>query len=128
MKFINDDGSVFNAKPKFIEQMKMEKVDTQYDSGVVCERDGNYIIGYEMSGAEETFSIGQPVYDKDGNIMGWLGIGLFRHLNYSAEVRVPCEYWQICLPTEYCVVGKKVYTYWQKRSASPTGAESGDKE
>ena len=128
MKFINDDGSVFNAKPKFIEQIKMEKVDTQYDSGIVCERDGNYIIGYEMSGAEETFSIGQPVYDKDGNIMGWLGIGLFRNLNYSAEVRVPCEYWQICLPTEYCNVGKKVYTYWQNRKTSIVMAESEDKE
>jgi len=113
MKFINDDGSVFNAIPKFIEQMKMEKVDTQYNAGIVCEQDGNYIIGYEMSGAEKTFSIGQPVYDKDKNIMGWLGIGLFENLNYTAKIRVPCEYWQICLPTKFCEVGKQIYTYWQ---------------
>lgn len=113
MKFINDDGSVFNATPKFIEQMKMEKVDTQYNAGIVCEQDGNYIIGYEMRGAEKTFSIGQPVYDKDKNIMGWLGIGLFENLNYTAKIRVPCEYWQICLPTKFCEGGKQVYTYWQ---------------
>lgn len=118
---INDDGSVYNAKPKFIEQIKIKDMDRQYDAGVVCERDGNYIIGYEMQGAEETFSIGQPVYDKDKNIMGWLGIGLFKNLDYSAKVRVPCEYWQICLPTKFCEVGKQVYTYWQM-------AESEDKE
>jgi len=114
MKFIND-GSVFNVKPKFIEQMKMEKVDRQYDAGVVCENDGNYIIGYEMQGAEETFSIGQPVYDKDKNLMGYLGIGLYANLNYYTEgqIRIPVEHWIICLPTKYCEVGKRVYTYWQ---------------
>ena len=98
---------------KFIKQLKIKDVDIQYNAGVVCEENGNYIIGYEMKGAENTFSIGQPVYDKDKNIMGWLGIGLYSTLNYSAEVRVPCEYWQICLPTEFCKVGKQVYTYWQ---------------
>lgn len=102
------------AKPLFIGQIEEEKLATMYDTGIVCKDDGNFLIGYEMQGAEETFSIGQPVYDKDGNIMGWLGIGLFRCLNYSAKVKVPCEYWQICLPTKYCEEGKKVYTYWQK--------------
>lgn len=108
-------NSVYNAIPEFIEQLKIKvkDVDRQYNAGVVCEYNGNYIIGYEMKGAEETFSIGQPVYDKDKNIMGWLGIGLFEDLNYSANVRVPCEYWQICLPTKFCKVGKQVYTYWQ---------------
>lgn len=100
-------------KVMFIDQIKSENVTVAYDAGIVCEIDGNYIIGYEMQGAEKTFSIGQPVYDKDGNIMGWLGIGLFQNLDYSAEVRIPCEYWQICLPAKYCEKGKKVYTYWQ---------------
>lgn len=119
MKFINDDGSVYNAKPKFIEQIKIkDNMNTQYSAGMVCERNGNYIIGYEMQGAEETFSIGQPVYDKDNNIMGWLGIGLYEHLDYSAKVRVPCEYWQICLPTKFCEAGKQVYTYWQMQKRS----------
>ena len=107
--------------PKFIEQIKIKDMDRQYDAGIVCEKDGNYIIGYEMRGAEETFSIGQPVYDKDKNIMGWLGIGLFENLNYSAKIRVPCEYWQICLPTKFCEVGKQVYTYWQVTEVKPQG-------
>ena len=118
MRFINDDGSVYIAKPRFVEQIKMKNVATKYDAGTVCEIDGNFIIGYEMKGAEETFSIGQPVYDVDGNIMGWLGIGLYSSLNYSSEIRIPCEYWQICLPTKHCVVGKKVYTYWQYKAES----------
>lgn len=113
----------FDTKPKFIDQLKMEKVDTQYEAGVVCEKDGNYIIGYEMRGAENTFSIGQPVYDKDKNIMGWLGIGLFENLNYSAKVKVPCEYWQICLPTKFCEIGKQVYTYWQMTEFEPQKSE-----
>ena len=53
------------------------------------------------------------------NIMGWLGIGLFEILNYSAKVRVPCEYWQICLPTKFCETGKQVYTYWQMTGVEP---------
>ena len=117
--FYECDGSIYNAKPKFIEQLKIKDIDRQYNAGVVCENNGNYIIGYEMQGAEETFSIGQPVYDKDKNIMGWLGIGLFENLNYSAKVRVPCEYWQICLPTKFCEVGKQVYTYWQMAEIEP---------
>ena len=121
MKFINDDDSVYIMKMRFIDQLDMNdmmnNVATKYDSGTVCEKDGNFIIGYEMKGAEDTFSIGQPVYDVDGNIMGWLGIGLYSSLNYSSEIRIPCEYWQICLPTKHCVAGKKVYTYWQNKEA-----------
>lgn len=46
--------------------------------------------------------------------MGYLGIGLYESLNYGrTDVRVPCDYWQICLPTEHCKVNKQVYTYWQ---------------
>ena len=116
------------VKPLFLGQItEEESFATRYDAGVVCEREGHYIIGYEMRGAEETFSIGQPVYDKDGNVMGWLGIGLYRNLDYSTEImRVPCEYWEICLPTRYCEEGKKVYTYWQKHNGSQAGAESED--
>lgn len=119
------------VKPLFLGQIiqKRNPFATEYDAGVVYEREGHYIIGYEMCGAEKTFSIGQPVYDKDGNVMGWLGIGLYRNLDYSIEImRVPCEYWEICLPTRYCEKGKKVYTYWQQHNGSQTGAESEDKE
>ena len=117
MKFINNDGSVYNAEIKFIEQLKIKDVDVdgdrQYSAGIVCKEDGNYFVGYEMKGAKETFSIGQPVYDENKNIMGWLGIGLYNNLRYSANIKVPCERWQICLPTKFCKRGKQVYTYWQ---------------
>lgn len=98
---------------KFINQNSEQA--TTYDAGVVIEDNGEFIIGYEQKGAEETFSIGQPIYDIEGNIMGWLGIGLYDALDYATDknVRIPCEYWKICLPTEYCKRGKKVYTHWQ---------------
>lgn len=98
---------------KFVRQSSEQ--DTKYSAGVVSEDNGEFIVGYETMGAQATFSIGQPVYDIEGNIMGWLGIGLFENLDYATNknVRIPCEYWKICLPTKYCEVGKKVYTYWQ---------------
>ena len=85
---------------RFIDHYTDENVATKYSAGRVNKYGNGYMVAYEMEGAKETFSIGQPVYDKDKNIMGWLGIGLFENLNYSAKVRVPCEYWQICLPTK----------------------------
>ena len=100
---------------KFIHQLDC-KYDTSYDAGYVDKNGCDFIIDRATKGAEETFSIGQPVYDKDRNIMGWLGIGLFSFLNYDNEdVRIPVSYWKICLPTEFCEVGKEVYTYWQMK-------------
>jgi len=106
-------GKFVSQVYKFISQGSEQ--DTEFDAGIVLRDGGEFIIGYEMKGAENTFSIGQPVYDEDLNIMGWLGIGLFDALDYATDkdVRIPCEYWKICLPTKYCEVGKKVYTYWQ---------------
>lgn len=100
---------------KFIDHYKDEDVDTAYHAGRVIRYDNNFAIGYEMRGAEETFSIGQPVYDEDKNLMGYLGIGLYGALNYSSKIRIPVEHWVICLPTSYCEIGKKVYTYWQTK-------------
>lgn len=111
---------------RFIKQYDVEGIEiaTEFDAGKVCANDGEYIISYEMQGARETFSVGQPVFDKDGNLMGYLGIGVFNHLDYATTepIRIPVEYWKICLPTKHCEVGKKVYTYWQHK------AESEDKE
>ena len=104
---------------RFIDHYTDENVATKYSAGRVNKYGNGYMVAYEMEGAKETFSIGQPVYDKDKNIMGWLGIGLFENLNYSAKVRVPCEYWQICLPTKFCEAGKQVYTYWQMTGVEP---------
>lgn len=101
---------------RFIDCYKDENVETKYAAGYVSKYENEYIISYETMGANETFSIGQPVYDKDENIMGYMGIGLYRNLDYyseEAKVKIPVEHWTICLPTKYCVEGKSVYTYWQ---------------
>lgn len=99
---------------KFISQFGSgETLATEYDAGRVTKNGDQFCIGYEMSGAEETFSVGQPVYDKDFNLMGYLGIGFWRYLDYACDMRIPVEVWTVCLPTEHCIEGKKVYTYWQ---------------
>lgn len=106
---------------KFINQINQT---TEYDAGKVVDVDGHYAICYEMRGASETFSIGQPVYDEVGNVMGWLGIGLYPSLDYAVKgLRVPCDYWEICLPTKFCKLGKKVYTYWQEQAMKGDGIE-----
>jgi len=97
---------------QFVDYIESE-YPTQYSAGHIIQRYGDFIIAEEQAGARETFSIGQPVYDKDGNPLGYLGIGLYENLDYAVGVRVPVEYWRICLPTQDCVPGKKVYTYWQ---------------
>ena len=104
---------------KFTEQLNTEEeITTKYEAGNVTLYDGRFQIEWACKGAIETFSIGQPVYDKDGNIMGWLGLTLLGNLNYHTEtgIRVPVENWEICLPTEYCMPGKKVFTYWQNKA------------
>lgn len=107
----------FETISKFINQYNIKDIDmkTQYNAGIVCYNDGECIVGYSMQGAIETFSVGQPVFDKDGNLMGYLGVGVFSNLDYatSTPIRIPVEYWKICLPTKYCEDGKTVYTYWQ---------------
>lgn len=97
-----------------------EDHETKYDAGMVCRAEGDFIIGYEQKGAADTFSIGQPVYDGDQNLMGYLGVTVFRNLDYSTEsgIRIPVETWRICLPTKHCVEGKRVYTYWQNKEVN----------
>lgn len=92
-----------------------EKMVTKYDSGVVAEYGKGYIVAYEQKGASETFSIGQPVYDEEGNVMGYFGIGMYNSLDYANDIKekTPVEHWTICLPTKFCVSGKKIYTYYQ---------------
>ena len=113
---------------KFIDHYKDENVETKYDAGIVHEYGHGFVIAYGMKGAEDTFSIGQPVYDKDGNLMGYMGIGLYANLDYhtNGQVRIPVEHWSICLPTKHCIDGKRVYTYWQAKIEPQT--ESEDKE
>lgn len=97
---------------KFVDKCN-EKMATQYDAGKVLNNGNGFIIGFQTKGAEETFSVGQPIYDDDNNLMGYLGIGLYEHLDYATDIRIPCEHWKICLPTKYCIEGKHVNTYYQ---------------
>lgn len=88
----------------------------EYDAGRLSLHNGDFIVDHAMRGAEETFSIGQPVYTDEGELIGYLGIGLFGNLDYyldNLELRVPVEYWKICLPTKHCVPGVHVNTYYQ---------------
>ena len=90
----------------------------QYTAGHVTEHNGDYLITFQQAGAEMTFSVGQGVFDKDGNLMGYLGIGLFDRLDDANGygLRIPTMYWKICLPTEHCAKGKAVFTYWQNKA------------
>lgn len=113
-------GVLTNRAEKFIDHYKDENVETKYSAGTVSKRGGAFLVTFNQIGAEESFSIGQPVYDKENDIMGYLGIGLFEHLDYSTDgqIRIPVEAWMICLPTKHCKEGKKIYTYWQMKENS----------
>ncbi len=90
----------------------------EYDAGYVCKHGDEFFITDQQAGAEETFSISQSVFDKKGNLIGYLGISLLEHLEYcnSLGVRIPVEIWRICLPTQHCKQGVEIVTYWQKES------------
>lgn len=105
---------------RFIDQLEIGVDDSKlkYSAGIVYKEEHGFIVGYEQIGAQETFSIGQPVFNKDKELLGYLGIGLFRNLDYSAQERVPCEYWSICLPTDKCIENTKIFTYWQTKGKS----------
>lgn len=103
---------------EFIECHKDKNVETRYYAGRIGKdsKRGCFRVICQQYGAEESFSVGQPVYDENGNIMGYLGIGLCSDLDYAVNgIRIPVEYWEICLSTEHCMEGKRVYTYWQNK-------------
>ena len=112
---------------EFTEQNSIESGDLQYYGGRVAHNNGEQIIGQSKKGAEDTFSICQPVFDKDNNLLGYLGIGMYQHLNYSNspnKIDIPCYYWKICNPTKYCKVGIKAFTYWQNYNEIKKGENS----
>lgn len=101
---------------EFVKQNAIAENNLKYNAGNVYERDGIFLINGEQKGASDTFSVSQPIYDKDGNKMGYLGIGCFKALDYTHNPHnenIPVAFWQICNPTKFCEDGKKVYTYWQ---------------
>lgn len=117
-RFVEKPQKSRNEIMRFIGQYMNDDADTKYDAGIVSKSGDNFMIAYETFGAKETFSVGQPVYDKDNNLMGYLGIGVYNSLDYATEkpIRIPVEHWIICLPTKHCTEGKRVYTYWQMKA------------
>ena len=103
---------------RFVDQIKegINEERLKLSAGVIWRTaDDLFMIDGAQAGAEDDlFSIGQPVFDKDGNLMGYLGIGILRNLNYASdfEMNIPVEHWEVCRPTEHCKPGKKVFTYW----------------
>lgn len=103
---------------RFVNVYKNEDVETKYNAGKVYVKNGRCLVNGEQYGAEETFSIGQPVYDENGELLGYLGITLLENLGYSAEMRIPCDVWEICMPSKFCKHGTEIFTYWQNRERS----------
>lgn len=96
----------------FINEYKNKYDDLlQYYAGVICE-DGD--ITYQQAGAEETFSIGMPVYDMNNQEIGRLSVGLFDNLNYLADldIKIPVYTWRV---VGYKGKRQKIKTFYQVR-------------
>lgn len=87
----------------------------QYRAGEICE-DGD--ITNQQLGAEETFAIGMPIYDEEGNELGKLSIGLFKNLNYSTPptITIPVYTWRV--DGYRAAKRKRIYTYYQHNRKS----------
>lgn len=112
----NGDSSQRGMIKRFIDTCEVDEELLQYSAGIVAKYGSGFIVTYQQKGAEETFSIGQPVYDRARNKLGYLGLGMYKNLDYSgcrSGELIPCECWSICNPTSYCKHGVAVYTYWQ---------------
>lgn len=99
------------SRPDGVSTILSSKID--YDPGI-----NQYIIVQTYKELEETFSIGQPVYDCNYNLVGYLSIKLYASTytykkNDSELLKVPIYYWIVGNPTKYCKSGSYIYTYWQ---------------
>jgi len=101
----------------FIKEYKNKYDDKtlSYKAGYVYE---NGDISQQQRGAEETFSIGMPVYDENNNELGRLSIRLFKNLNYDApgiDIKIPVESWMI---DGYKGKAQPIKTFYQKIKSS----------
>jgi hypothetical protein len=90
---------------------KYDNKTLSYYAGEICQ-DGD--ITNQQRGAEETFCIGMPIFDEEGNELGKLSIGLFEDLNYSVldmEIKIPVETWRV--DGYKSDVRKRIKTYYQ---------------
>ena len=97
---------------RFIDEYKNDYSESlKYLAGEICEN-GN--ITNQQNGAEETFSVGMPVYSADGDELGRLSIGLFDNLDYSTDgIKIPVETWQV---KGYKGKRQKVKTFYQQQN------------
>lgn len=98
----------------FIDEYKTEydEKTLSYKAGEICE-EGD--ITNQQAGAEETFAIGMPIYDVNGNEIGKLGIRLFENLNYHTpdfNIKIPVYFWFV---ENYKGKRQTIKTYYQKR-------------
>jgi len=102
----------------FLEEYKTkyDEKTLAYKSGEICE-DGD--ITNQQAGAEETFAIGMPVYDKEGKELGKLSIGLFENLNYNTpdlDFKIPVYTWRV---EGYKGKRQTIKTYYQLTRLKP---------
>jgi len=103
----------------FLEEYKTkyDKKTLAYKAGEICE-DGD--ITNQQVGAEETFAIGMPVYDKEGKELGKLSIGLFENLNYNTpdlDFNIPVYTWRV---EGYKGKRQTIKTYYQINESTTT--------
>ncbi len=114
--FLDDDRSiVYNGEKVFVEEVErgVRYDDCDKFSNGFIDSDGN--ICYEQKGAEDTFSIGMPVYSLDGVLLGRLTRGFYRHLDYTTKDgmgnNIPVPTWRV---DGFKGEGSTDYkTYWQ---------------
>jgi hypothetical protein len=97
----------------FIDEYKTKYDDKvlSYYAGEICE-DGD--ITNQQKGAEDTFSIGMPIYDESGAELGRLSIGLFENLTYNTpdiDIKIPVYTWRV--DGYKSDIRKKIKTYYQ---------------
>lgn len=103
---------------RFVDDCKRRKKHSDFILSLSAGRvtsDG--IVTGQQRGAEDTFSLGMPIYDEAGSFLGKLELGLFDNLNYSSKTKegldIPVEKWMI---HGYSGESKKLKTYWQVRA------------
>lgn len=96
---------------RFIDDFKNDySKNLKYSAGEICE-DGD--ITNQQQGAENTFSIGMPIYSLDGVEIGKISMGLFHGFNYlrkAGEIDIPVETWRV---EGYKGPRQKIKTYYQ---------------
>lgn len=81
-------------------------IDNKCHAGTVYPESKDYFssteqgqICYETYGAMDTFSIGMPMYNQQGDFIGRLGVGFYKHLDYEKcdELvnKIPSYFWKV---------------------------------